>query len=372
MKQLLVKKMRSLRKWRIQSVSHAVSQSLVNVFALTSAQSIANTKQMSVVPGEEFQDKNTSGPSSRLFCKDSEHVLLPAAGLESDASRLRTGTKQFPTWDSQVSEVVFGSELLNPGLPTVEFVGRFKGSAGQGSWERPCEEARMCPADSSRRLGLRRFPAARRRSESMEVFTHSTEEARMVTTVSPLRSDGLEPDFKKMFKDRAGKPSWVTSGDKLHLVAGGAPGPPIGTCAIQVEIEGSYPILFNRNVEQRFHTQSHGVSSSQELEIRAMPSNGASPKDAQSHLKSDAAAATVLVQCLLGQGAALEGWKPSKAVTDAIALLAQEARKQLPDVALGLWPGASEAEAFDEMRESKGASPAKVSDVGATNRLETP
>ena len=43
----------------------------------------------------------------------------------------------------------------------------------------------------------------------MEVFTHSTEEARMVTTVSPLRSDGLEPDFKKMFKDRAGKPSWV-------------------------------------------------------------------------------------------------------------------------------------------------------------------
>lgn len=50
----------------------------------------------------------------------------------------------------------------------------------------------------------------------------------------------------------------------------------------------------------------------------------------------------------------------------------QEARKQLPDVALGLWPGASEAEAFDEMRESKGASPAKVSDVGATNRLETP
>ena len=39
-------------------------------------------------------------------------------------------------------------------------------------------------------------------------------------------------------------------------------------------------------VEQRFHTQSHGVSSSQELEIRAMPSNGASPKDAQSHLKA--------------------------------------------------------------------------------------
>lgn len=26
-------------------------------------------------------------------------------------------------------EVVFGSELLNPGLPTVEFVGRFKGSS---------------------------------------------------------------------------------------------------------------------------------------------------------------------------------------------------------------------------------------------------
>jgi len=188
--------------------SHGCKASTVRSNA-SKAQSIANTKQMSVVPGEEFQDKNTSGPSSRLFCKDSEHVLLPAAGLESDASRLRTGTKQFPTWDSQVSEVVFGSELLNPGLPTVEFVGRFKGSAGQGSWERPCEEARMCPADSSRRLGLRRFPAARRRSESMEVFTHSTEEARMVTTVSPLRSDGLEPDFKKMFKDRAGKPSWV-------------------------------------------------------------------------------------------------------------------------------------------------------------------
>ncbi|CAL1138443.1 unnamed protein product, partial [Cladocopium goreaui] len=70
---------------------------------------------------------------------------------------------------------------------------------------------------------------------------------------------------------------------------------------------------------------------------------------------SDAAAANVLVQCLLGQGSLqLEGWKPSKAVTDAIALLAEEARQQLPDVALGLWPGASEAEPYDEMREAKG------------------
>ena len=37
----------------------------------------------------------------------------------------------------------------------------------------------------------------------------------------------------------------------------------------------------------------------------------------------------------------------------------QEARKQLPDVALGLWPGASEEEAFDEMRESKGDAPGR-------------
>ena len=39
----------------------------------------------------------------------------------------------------------------------------------------------------------------------------------------------------------------------------------------------------------------------------------------------------------------------------ATPVTAQEARQQLPDVALGLWPGASEAEPYDEMREAKGA-----------------
>ena len=40
--------------------------------------------------------------------------------------------------------------------------------------------------------------------------------------------------------------------------------------------------------------------------------------------------------------------------------VSQEARQQLPDVALGLWPGASEAEPYDEMREAKGALPGEI------------
>jgi hypothetical protein len=43
--------------------------------------------------------------------------------------------------------------------------------------------------------------------------------------------------------------------------------------------------------------------------------------------------------------------------------LAQEARQQLPDVALGLWPGASEAEPYDEMREAKGAGSKALTDI---------
>ncbi|CAK9077937.1 unnamed protein product [Durusdinium trenchii] len=100
------------------------------------------------------------------------------------------------------------------------------------------------------------------------------------------------------------------------------------------------------------------------------PSNGSLPKDAHSDLKSDAAAAHVLVQCLLGQGVSLEGWKPSKAVSDAITVLAEEARRQLPDVAVGLWPGASEAEAYDEMRDAKGrCRPAYVGVVAQVEQI---
>eukprot|EP00435_Cladocopium_sp_Y103_P051775 s115_g16.t1 len=269
----------------------------------------------------ELQSVVPHGPGepatkSSLFCKASEHVLLPAAGLESETQCLRSGTKQFATWESQVQEVVF-RQSGSDGEPGLDFIERFKGSAGQGSWERACEEARMLPTSpSARRLGLRRFPPARRRSESQEVFVHSE-------GLEPPRVEcgRVESEFQGMFKDMAGKPSWVSP---WFLGVTGCP-------------------MLNRARICRAAT------------IPAMPSNGTLPKDAQSHLKSDAAAANVLVQCLLGQGSLqLEGWKPSKAVTDAIALLAEEARQQLPDVALGLWPGASEQEPYDEMRETKG------------------
>ena len=45
----------------------------------------------------------------------------------------------------------------------------------------------------------------------------------------------------------------------------------------------------------------------------------------------------------------------------------QEARRQLPDVAVGLWPGASEAEAYDEMRDAKGC----LATAGEVSKLIT-
>ncbi|CAL1138439.1 unnamed protein product, partial [Cladocopium goreaui] len=156
-------------------------------------------------PGEAFA-------KSSLFCKASEHVLLPAAGLESETQCLRSGTKQFATWESQVQEVVFGR--ATDGEPGMDFIGRFKGSAGQGSWERACEEARMLPTSpSARRLGLRRFPPARRRSESQEVFVHSE------GLVSPPVVCGVESEFQGVFKDMAGKPSWVLPLEGKRTVA---------------------------------------------------------------------------------------------------------------------------------------------------------
>ena len=70
--------------------------------------------------------------------------------------------------------------------------------------------------------------------------------------------------------------------------------------------------------------------------------------------QSDAAAAHVLLQCLLGQGVPIEGWAPSQQVADAIAQLAAAAKRLLPDVALGLWPTACEEAAYDEMRDGSG------------------
>eukprot|EP00439_Symbiodinium_sp_Y106_P047833 s3931_g6.t1 len=77
----------------------------------------------------------------------------------------------------------------------------------------------------------------------------------------------------------------------------------------------------------------------------------------------DVAAASVLLQCLQasksnsenGVAAQLQnGWNPSKELADAIEALAEEARRALPDVTVGLWPGAAKAEPYDEMRDEKG------------------
>ena len=81
-------------------------------------------------------------------------------------------------------------------------------------------------------------------------------------------------------------------------------------------------------------------------------SHGATPKGASEAFKSDAAAAHVLLDCLLGRvPVALEA---PEEVVGAIRVLAEAARRLLPDVAMGLWPGASEEEPYDEVRDKEG------------------
>lgn len=190
----------------------------------------ASKASRSAVPhdrgGAGADSSSRAGPMSRPYVRDSDPVLRPAAGLVSQHMPARRRGQRIyanvPTMQSQVDQVVFNRDMDMSGDDQFdeEFTTMFKGSAGQGSWEKPCQQARMIndiigPDTStsssksprrSRQLGCRQYPKPPNQQSNLDQVVFGRD-------IGGSGDDQFDEEFICMFRNMAGKPSWVMPPD---------------------------------------------------------------------------------------------------------------------------------------------------------------
>lgn len=172
--------------------------------------------------GAVARGSSQAGSLSKQYLRSGDPVLQPAAGLLTEHMKARRRGQRIyanvPTMQSQVDQVVFNRDMDMSGDDQYdeEFITMFKGSAGQGSWEKPCDEARMIPEiggpeasisstkspRKARQLGYRMYPSAPNQQSNLDqvVFGRDTDNS---------GDDVFDEEFICMFKNMAGKPSWA-------------------------------------------------------------------------------------------------------------------------------------------------------------------